>query len=166
MLHKDFLWPYPEELGFDFLKDVWQKIPRRLQDRLAAAQAMYLTSFNYEEIVAGRTEIRHYAGGRNPGDFWSRWIIASEQITNTVLAFFHPNRDPFGVSFGVGPHLVAATYGGLAIDEAEQADMALSYVFEEQLHGGTLTLNCRLSDGLTSAQQAARHTDWLAAIQW
>jgi monoamine oxidase len=54
------LWPYPEELGFDFLKDVWKKIPRQLQERLAAAQAMYLTSFNFEEIVAGRTEIRHY----------------------------------------------------------------------------------------------------------
>ena len=159
------LWPYPEELGFDFLKDVWNKITRRLQERLAAAQSMYLASFNFEEIVAGRTEIRHYAGGRNPRDFWPRWIIASEQITNTVLAFFHPNRQPFGVSFGVGPHLIAATYGGLGIEEAERADMALSYVFEEQLHGGTLTLNRALSDGLTSAQHAARLTDWLAASE-
>ena len=159
------LWPYPEELGFDFLKDVWQKIPQHLQEDLAAAQSMSLASFNFGEIVAGRTEIRHYTGGRNPRDFWPQWIIDSERITNTVLAFFHPHRDPFRVSFGVGPHLIAATYGGLGIEEAEQADMALSYVFEEQLHGGILQLNRALSDGLTSAQHAARLTDWLAASE-
>ena len=34
----------------------------------------YLASFNFKEIVAGRTEIRHYARGRNPRDFWPQWI--------------------------------------------------------------------------------------------
>jgi hypothetical protein len=44
--------------------------------------------------------------------------------------------------------------------------MALSYVFQEQLYGGTLALNRALSDGcLTSAQQTDKLTDRLAASE-